>query len=93
MSSDLTPQEQLDRTDVLDDLLRLDGRCDPTHPLRSTYTGLARPFLRLMLLEAEVADLKRTIAELSDRIGDRIDADGASATVKDSLTDEPPADA
>jgi hypothetical protein len=80
MSSDLTPQEQLDRTDVLDDLLRLDGRCDPTHPLRSTYTGLARPFLRLMLLEAEVAELRRIIDELSGRIGDRIDA-------------EPPADA
>jgi hypothetical protein len=92
MSSDLnlqprlTPQDQLNRADVLDDLLRLDGRCDPTHPMRSTYTGLARPFLRLMLLEAEVADLKRTIAELSDRISDRIDADGATAP-------EPPADA
>jgi hypothetical protein len=93
MSADLTPQEELDRTDVMDDLLRLDGRCDPTHPLRSTYTGLARPFLRLMLLEAEVADLKHAMAKLCDRISDRIDADGASATVKDSLTDEPPADA
>jgi len=67
MSADLTPQEQLDRADVLDDLLRLDGRCDPTHPLRSTYTGLARPMTRIMELEDEVADLRRIIDETCDR--------------------------
>lgn len=63
----LSPDQQLHRQQLLQELLRLDGRHDPTHPYRSCYTGLAWPITRIMQLEDQLAAQQRVI--------DRLDAD------------------
>jgi hypothetical protein len=68
MTDHLDPALQMARAQVLDDLSRLDGRGDPTHPMQGTFTGLGQPFTRLMTLEAKVLDLEIAVAALSDRL-------------------------
>ena len=67
----LTPEQNLARAALLDELARLDGRLDGVHPYRETYSGLARPFTRLMALEGAFAHLEgliHTVARLEARI-------------------------
>jgi hypothetical protein len=71
MSPHISPEQNLSRAAVLDDLGRLDGRGDPSHPYRDTYTGLSRPITRLMALEAAFACLEgmvHTVARLEARV-------------------------
>jgi hypothetical protein len=68
MNPDLNPLHQMRRTRVLNDLARLDGRRDPTHPLYGRFTGLAQPMTRICQLESEMADLRRQIGGLCDRL-------------------------
>lgn len=66
-----TPDENLERAAVLDELLRLDGRTDPTHPYRDCHSGLGRPFTRIMQLEGSLAHLEaliHTVARLEARV-------------------------
>lgn len=68
MANELDPALQLSRSQVLHDLARLDGRGDPAHPMTGTFTGLGRPFSRLLALEAKVQDLELAVAALTDRL-------------------------
>lgn len=67
---DCDPLEQHARAVLLDDLARLDGRRDRSHPFHGVYTGLARPMTRIMQLDAELADLKHQVAAICDRLND-----------------------
>ena len=68
MSHDCDPIEQNERARLIDDLARIDGRRDRSHPFYGVYTGLARPMTRIMQLEAEVADLRHQIGMICDRL-------------------------
>ena len=68
MPNPLDPALQLARAQTLDDLARLDGRGDPSHPLSGRFTGLGRPFTRLVAAEAELLDLKLHLAAVCDRL-------------------------
>jgi hypothetical protein len=80
MNHDCDPLEQNERARLIDDLARIDGRRDRSHPFHGTYTGLARPMTRIMQLEAEVADLRHQIGMLCDRL----------ATASEALAGCPP---
>lgn len=67
-TSDCDPLEQHARARLIDDLARLDGRRDRSHPLHGFYTGLARPMTRIIQLEAELVDLKHQMAALCDQL-------------------------
>lgn len=86
-----TPDQDLARAAILDDLARLDGRGDPTHPHRSAYTGLGRPFTRLMALEAAFTHLEGLIHTVA-RLEARVEALEAAAVPPQDveLTAEPP---
>lgn len=85
----LSPEENLARAATLDDLARLDGRGEPGHPHRDTYTGLARPITRLMALEAAFAHLENLtgiVARLEARVEAMEAARAASTSPEDELT-------
>jgi len=83
MNPDCDPLEQNARARLIDDLARIDGRRDRSHPYHGTYTGLARPMTRIIQLEAEMVDLKHQIAMLCDRL----------AMASEALSGCPPQDA
>jgi len=74
MNPDCHPVEQTARAQLLNELSRIDGRLDRSHPYHGLYTGLARPMTRIIQLEAEMADLKAQIAMLFDRLASASDA-------------------
>ena len=76
MNPDCDPLEQNARARLIDDLARIDGRRDRSHPYHGLYTGLARPMTRIMQLEAELADLRRQVGALCDRLAAASEAMG-----------------
>jgi hypothetical protein len=74
MNPDCDPLEQNARARLIDDLARIDGRRDRSHPFYGKYTGLARPMTRIIQLEAEMLDLKHQVAMLCDRLAAASDA-------------------
>ena len=87
MSNHLDPALQLSRAQTLDELARLDGRGDPSHPLAGTFTGLGRPFSRLLTVEAELLGLKLQLAAVCDRLAQ---LERPSAPGDDTPTDTSP---
>lgn len=62
----MTPEDGLRRAQLLDDLLRLDGREAADHAFVGSYTGLARPFSRLMDAEEKIQNLSARVFELEE---------------------------